>query len=101
MSYFRSTDATISGRTFADRFLDDPAERNRYLAHLREAGIPARAVQKDPRFIADKLKQRRLTFSSRVSLIAPTDGFADNIQIVEEGVNSTTVRISGQLVDEQ
>lgn len=100
ISYFRSNSQTISGREFADQYLRDMEERQRYLGFLREAGFPRRAVPKDTRFFAHQLKHRRLTFSNRVHVSAPAEGFRDAVQIIAREAQSTTLRIAGSLVDD-
>ncbi len=101
VSYLRSNETTIHGRTFGDRYLQDAAERQAYLQILREAGLPGRAVQKDNRFIVTQLRQRKLTFSNRIQLTGPSDAFKDSIEVVEEAVDSTTIRIKATVVDDR
>lgn len=100
ISYFRSAESSISGRGFADRYFTDAQERRTYLSHLRDAGVPQRAIQKDSRFFAHQLKQRRLSFSNRVYLNAPADGFERQVRVIDSTQDATTLRIAGRLIDE-
>lgn len=99
VSYLRSNEPTISGKIFSDRFLRAD-ERQAYLGLLREEGLPGRAIPKDNRFIDSQLKLRKLTFSNRIQLSGPSDAFANSIT-VEEGENSTTIRIAATVVDDR
>ena len=100
VSYFRSNESTIHGRTFGDRFLQEADERQEYLRLLREAGLPGRAIQKDIRFIDTQLRQRKLTFSNRIQLTGPSDEFARSIT-VEEAAGSTIIRIAATVVGDR
>ena len=100
-SYFRSEEATISARAFGDRFLRDDAERASYRRMLHEARFPARAVQKDDRFIRENLRIRRLTFSSRVVISGPADGWNNNVEVVDQTEEAITLKIKGNIVEDQ
>ena len=62
ISYFRSTTGTISGREFSDRYFSDSQERQRYLAHIYQAGIPRRTISKDSRFFRTNSSSAGLSF---------------------------------------
>lgn len=98
VSYFRSQEPTISARTFSERYLTQE-ERSAYTRLMREADV-SRAITKDTKFIANQLKQRRLKFSNNVSITAPAETFASTVEIVESSANSTTLRISGTVIDD-
>lgn len=98
ISYFRSREGMISGRDFADRYIPDVAERRAYASALRDADVPNRNIEKDTRFFANQLKQRRLTFSNRVNLTAPAEGFSQAVQIIETTPDSTTIKIAGTVM---
>jgi hypothetical protein len=62
--------------------------------------VPGRAIPKDTRFIGNQLKQRRLSFSNKVNLSAPAEGFDRQVKIVKATAEATTLEIAGTLVDE-
>ncbi|GAA4650836.1 nucleoid-associated protein [Kistimonas scapharcae] len=84
---------------FAASYLGDE-HRDDYEAYMLGEGISENAIVKDTSLIAGKLRLRKLNFSSNVKVSAPADQFADLINVIEAGVESTTVRIQGRLLDQ-
>lgn len=100
-SYLRSNEATISARTFGERFLGNEEERRAYHSTLREAGLAGRSIPKDTRFIDAQLKVRRLTFSNRIQLSGPSDAFAASVTVDETQAPQTIIRIAATVVDDR
>ncbi len=96
VSYFRSNEATISGRVFAERFLER-AERRAYYKALRLANFPRNAVAKDVRAIESQLRTRKLRFTNRVQIVVPADALGKAVTIIATEPEHTDVRIAGRL----
>lgn len=91
---------TVKADDFATEYLDTPEIRDRYTQYLEGKGFPTIAVVKDLTYIKNKLKMRGLTFSSKIRIVGPSEGFNDMV-VIEGVVNGrTTVSIQGQVEDQ-
>lgn len=85
---------------FANSYLPEDQKDN-YLYSIEQAKIPREAFQKDLAYIADKLKRRKLSFSTNVKISAPSNDFERLIQVVSSNDEETTLRIKGKIVANQ
>ncbi|MFP7754142.1 nucleoid-associated protein [Thermodesulfobacteriota bacterium B35] len=99
-SYLKtSQQTTISVNTFAEEFL--PIEtRDTYCNFMAQKEFPQHAITKDLTHLKGKLRRRKINFTSKVKLEGPADEFNELIQIIEATESSTTVRISGKILDQ-
>jgi len=100
-TYLKMSQApTISAEDFAMEYLGTPEVKDSYSRHMRGKGFPETAIVKDITYIKNKLKMRGLTFSSKIKILGPSEGFND--MVVIEGVvdGRTIVSIQGQVEDQ-
>ena len=97
VSYLKSPQPTISARDFADRYLE-PKLRDGYIDWVYKGDtLPKRDITKDTAQISRKLQVRRIVFSSKVRISAPSEGFEKIVQVVETIDGWTTVRVEGEI----
>jgi hypothetical protein len=104
-SYLKSETATLNITEFSNQYISEPIKRDLYNNHMQivvgEDGLN-RSITKDISDIKTKLRMRKVTFSNRVKISAPSDAFDSNVRIIEEtqdddGNISTTVSIAGKI----
>ena len=104
-SYLKSETATLNITEFSNQYISEPAKRDLYNDYMQnivgEEGLN-RSITKDISDIKTKLRMRKVTFSNRVKISAPSDEFEANVRIVEETVDadgriSTIVNIAGKV----
>jgi len=91
---------TISVQTFSQNYLPEPREQDNYSRFMAAKGMPATDFRKDITMVSRKLRQRKIKFSSNVSILAPVDDFSEIITILETDEVSTTVKIRGTIQNE-
>lgn len=85
---------------FANKtFTQDQADN--YLDFLDNQNFPSHAIIKDIALIANKLKIRRLNFSSNVKITAPLDKFDNFVKIIDSNDQETTIKIIGKLASQK
>lgn len=92
---------TIQVSEFANDYLPTPEMRDKYIKHLEKSKVPMRAIIKDLSNIKKKLINRKLTFSSKVSIIAPSENFDDLIKIEKNEPDKTTIIVKGEINGQQ
>jgi len=106
-SYLKSDLSTISLTDFADQYISDTDKRDAYITHMQDSvdtdGF-TRSITKDLSDIKSKLRIRKLTFSNKVKISAPSDSFDENIRVLGEtedqnGNFKTTLEIAGKISD--
>lgn len=92
-----SKKTVIEPLQFAEDFF--PEELNQdYINYLKNKDFPIISISKDITLIKDKLKIRRLNFSTNVKITAPSESFNDLIKIVsEDDEGYTTIKVKGNL----
>jgi len=104
-SYLKSETATLNITEFSNQYISEPAKRDLYNNHMQnlvgEEGLN-RSITKDISDIQTKLRMRKVIFSNKVKISAPSDGFENNVKVVEEvqdeeGKISTIVSIAGKV----
>jgi hypothetical protein len=91
-----SQDNVIRPRAFAEQFMPRDM-RDGYLDHLRDNKFPNRTINKDISLLKNRLRIRRLWFSSDVKIVGPADKFKEYVTIEKSTKDSTVVRIKGKL----
>jgi nucleoid-associated protein YejK len=93
-----SQEQIIHVEEFADDFLPTEEIKQEYISYMESKSFPTHAVGKDLSYIRNKLKQRKLTFTSNVKIIAPADEFNQLVQIQPDRDNEhTLVKIKGSV----
>jgi hypothetical protein len=91
----KSKSAVIHVKTFADNHMDK-AERDSYIAHMREEGFPRTAVTKDTDFVKSRLnRKQRIRFQHGVELSAPPDKLHELVTIDNAAAGKTIITIHG------
>ncbi len=90
---------TIEVSSFSQSYLDEEI-RDDYASYMENKDFPLIAVPKDIAIIKGKLRERKMRFSSKVKLIAPADTFNELVKIVDVSDEHTTLRIQGNLTDQ-
>jgi hypothetical protein len=99
-SYLKVNQSTlVDPAEFGNTYFEE-GDRDAYAHSIIEAGIPPAAFVKDLTYIKDKLKRRKLTFSSKVKILAPSDNFDELIQIINSEGEQTLLSIQGKVVNE-
>ena len=88
---------TIQIREFAQRYIDDAEVVDSYINFMKDNDIPDNNIIKDLTGLNRKLDKRRLKFSSNVSIVAPSEKFAQLVRIVGSEDNKTIIEISGHI----
>ncbi len=73
--------ATLDPWSFANRGLERQ-DRQRYIEHLQEAGVPTQSFQKDITLIAPRLKRMQLSFDSGVVVLSPPGAYDAELRVV-------------------
>lgn len=100
-TYVKSpVNATISVDEFANQYLKEEM-RDNYHYCMQEKGIPNTAISKDLGYLNSRLKQRRIKFTSEVSITAPSDKFNDSVRVLECSDNKSIIEITGKIKEQQ
>lgn len=86
-----SQEQVIHVEGFADEFLPSEERKQEYINYMESKSFPTHAVGKDLTYIKTKLKQRKITFTTNVKIIAPADEFNQLVQIRPDTDNEQTV----------
>lgn len=89
----------IKASEFAERYLSTD-KRDAYVNYLEEKKIPLRGITKDLSYLQHKLRRRRLSFSSNVKIIAPSERFDELIQIKGMENSRTILSVEGHIEKE-
>lgn len=90
----------VESATFAETYVPE-GNRDGYLEYLESKGFPDHAVSKDVALLSGKLRQRRITFSSNVKILAPADEFSESVKIIDSENGDTLLRIKGTIRDQE
>lgn len=97
--YLKSNSEQVNINDFATQYLDEEFI-DLYKNHLIDRGLIVNTFHKDIDMIKSRLKKRILKFNSEIRIIAPSENFDDNINIIEENDDSTTIKIKGKIINE-
>jgi hypothetical protein len=93
-----SQEQIVHVEEFADQYFPGVEVRQQYIDHMTGKAFPTHAVGKDLTYLKNRLRQRKVTFTSNVKIIAPADQFGELVQIQPDRANDrTTVIIKGQI----
>ena len=90
---------TLSISEFSESCLDLD-HRDVYSAYMSTSSFPSIAIIKNLDLIKNKLKRRKINFSSGVVLQRSKGSLKDVMQIVESDSESTTIKINGIIMDQ-
>lgn len=88
-----SQEQVIHVESFADEFLPTEEIKQGYIDYMESKSFPTHAIGKDLTFIKNKLRQRKVTFSNNVKIIAPADDFSNLLTIQPDRENDQTIVI--------
>jgi len=99
--YLKNDQANVvEPSVFAESYFPED-KRDDYLSFLESKGFPENAITKDLALLSGKLKQRKITFSSDVKILAPADSFSDSVKILDAENGHTILRIKGIIKDQE
>jgi len=88
---------TIQTSDFANKYFDNEDIKDEYISFMEEQKVPTHAIPKDLTFIKRKLRRRKINFSTKVSIIAPSDKFNDLVKVIKVENDKTTIEIDGHI----
>ncbi len=86
-----SQEQIIHVEGFAEEFLPTEEVKQEYMSFMDSKSFPSHAVGKDITYIKNKLKQRKVTFTTNVKIIAPADQFNQLVKIQPDTENNQTI----------
>ncbi|MCY6483888.1 nucleoid-associated protein [Clostridium aestuarii] len=96
-TYLNTSNHTIvSVSQFKDEYLDIE-EQDMYCDYMENNKFPMHAVSKDLSYIKSKLKKRKVNFSSKVQISAPSEKFSKLVEIKGHEGNKTILHIEGHI----
>ena len=88
---------TIQINEFATRFFDNKDTIDEYTSYMEDKNIPNHAIPKDISLIKNKLRRRKINFTSKVAVSAPSNEFDNLVKIINSENNKTVVEIEGHI----
>jgi nucleoid-associated protein YejK len=99
-SYLKNkNDSTLSISEFSEKYLD-LEHRDIYNSYMLTATFPAIAIVKELDLIKNKLRRRKISFSSGVTVQRSSGSLKEVLSIIESSESSTTIKISGKIKDQ-
>lgn len=93
---------TIQLSDFADKYMSDTDNlKDDYLDYMEGKNFPTTVIVKDLKLIKNKLRQRKVNFSSNVKIIAPAESFNELVEVLSVGDDSTTIKVKGHLENQE
>lgn len=91
-----SQNNTIQISEFADQFFEGD-HRDNYINYMETKGFPSIAISKDMSYIKNKLRRRKIKFTTDVTISAPSEKFKDLVKILDCEDSKTVVQIEGRV----
>ncbi|MHB8132342.1 MAG: nucleoid-associated protein [Mobilitalea sp.] len=99
-SYLKNkNDSTLSISEFSEKYLDLD-HRDTYNTYMLEAAFPPIAIVKELDLIKNKLRRRKISFSSGVTIQRSSGNLKEVVSVIESSEESTTIKISGKIRDQ-
>lgn len=99
-SYLKTSNRnTVSTSEFAEEYFDT-GMRDDYLNYMRLNNFPCQSVAKDLTLLKNKLKNRKIKFSSDVKIIGPSDNFNNLVEIIGHEATKTIIKIEGRIKEQ-
>lgn len=99
-SYLKNKNTnTLSISDFAEKHLDLD-HRDLYQAYMKTSEFPITAIVKELDLIKNKLKRRKISFSTGVTLQRSKGNLKEVVEVLASSATSTTLKISGKLTDQ-
>lgn len=86
-----SQEQIIHVQEFADEYLPSEEFKQDYLDYMEKKSFPTHAIGKDLTYIKNKLKQRKVTFTTNVKIIAPAAEFNQLVHIQADPENEQSI----------
>lgn len=104
-SYLKSETSTLNITEFSNQYIPEVEKRDAYKTYMQETigeDTFNRSITKDLSDIKSKLRMRKVIFSNKVKISAPSDDFENNVKILDEivdddGKTTTTINIAGKV----
>jgi hypothetical protein len=74
------TSSIISSTDFASKYFDVGVQ-DEFTSYMEESGLPTTAFTKDVEHIESKLRYRKISFSSKIKILAPSNAFKELVTI--------------------
>ena len=91
---------TIKTSEFSEKYMNEKVQDD-YLDYMENKSFPTNSIIKDLKLIKNKLKQRKVNFSSNVKIIAPAESFSEVVNILETSDEDTKISIKGHLISQE
>ena len=88
----------ISVNDFATRYLRTNELCDDFEVYMKEKGVSLNGIPKNLDML--KLRSRKIKFSNKVSISAPSEDFNKNVEIIETSEEATSLRIMGAIVSD-
>jgi nucleoid-associated protein YejK len=96
-----SQEQIVHVESFADEYLPIEEKEN-YVQYMEAKSFPAHAISKDLTYLLKKLRQRKITFTNNVKIIAPAENFNSLVDIRSDPENDQTlVIIKGKQISDK
>lgn len=100
-TYVKSgVNSTLSIGEFSNQYLREDL-RDYYQNRMKEKEVSSTAISKDLAYLNNRLKQRKIKFTSEVSITGPSDKFNDSVNVLECADNRTIIEIIGKIKEQQ
>jgi hypothetical protein len=90
---------TVSTSEFAEEYFDTEM-RDNYLNYMNSKNFPCQSVAKDLTLLKNKLKRRKIKFSSDVRITGPSDNFNNLVEIMRHEDTKTIIKIEGRIKEQ-
>lgn len=91
---------TIQINEFANRFFDNKDTIDEYINYMEDKNVPNHAISKDLTLIKHKLRRRKIKFTSKVTITAPSNEFDNLVKVINSENNKTIVEIEGHIAQQ-
>lgn len=91
---------TIEYSSFSGRYFDDDCLKDLYNQYMQNKNFSTGSIVKDVTLIKNKLKLRKMNFSSAVNISAPAEAFQDSIKVISSDEEKTVLEIKGTLLNQ-
>ncbi len=99
-SYLKTSNRnTVNTSEFAEEYFDTEM-RDNYLNYMKSKNFPCQSVAKDLTLLKNKLKRRKIKFSSDIRITGPSDNFNNLVEIMGHEGTKTIIKIEGRIKEQ-